>query len=840
MSTPLARWIGGAQHLAGLVRAVAEAGKVGVAAADTRWRELVPTAAVPARSDTPVRPARAPARAASDGRPGSVSLPVAPAIVRVSADRPARRPLRRLHHAAPRLVLGVSAVGLALAAQDLLQRQAFTAEAFFLLLAAGLLFVPAAAGVLAPHSEPDPLPAARRRSRRRTGAGALLLGGSLLLNGYGLTLFGAVFPLGGRQPSTISPLTPNLAWITFLASIAVAVVGAWMLDGRPDRPRAHQDSRLPLLALLAVLCIAAAVRLYRLGELPFGLWFDEAYNGLQILKILADPAHRPVFVAAGEQGQPVMYWYVTIPFFWLFGPTQLALRVPTALAGVAGVAAVFLLGRALFGNLVGLAAAALLATMSWHVTLSRIGFNAAYSVALDAAALALLVFGLRQGRWTLFALSGLCLGLGQHFYYTSRLVVPVILLYLLHRLVAGRMTFLRQHAAGLALAAGFAILTSTPLALFSLQRPTDFYARVAVASVGVEIRERGSYQPLVDNVWKHLAMFNVRGDRNGRHNLPGAPMLERTTAVLAALGLALAVRRSTRPEYFVLVAWWLCMLLGGVLSLAYEAPQSLRTADEVVAVALLAALPLVVLAEQAARLAGRLRLGSARHSLPLRPVAAIGIVSVGVIAAGAENLDRYFVRQAHDFGAWSAHSTAATLIGRAIAEGTTVGRVYLGQTFVSQPSIELLAPGYRPHVRLDAASSLPLRDADGATLFLSPDEEDRASARRVQRCSTWSASLPTWWPVPRACRRAIGPETRPRGSRRPSSGFPTWTRSARQHRCLTPTTGNGMARSRCARSAATRSGSRLHRASRCASTRGRSRAAGVKVPTCCWRKATMP
>src|SRR5207249_816395 len=119
------------------------------------------------------------------------------------------------------------------------------------------------------------------------------------------------------------------------------------------------------VALGVLLLVAAALRLYRLGDQPVGLWFDEARDGLETLKIMADPLFKPVYAYFVDE--PSLKLLLTIPFFWVLGPTQLALRLPTAFAGIAGVLGVYVLGRALFGRVVGLGSAAVIATMSWHL-----------------------------------------------------------------------------------------------------------------------------------------------------------------------------------------------------------------------------------------------------------------------------------------------------------------------------------------------------------------------------------------------------------------------------------------------------------------------------------------
>ena len=91
---------------------------------------------------------------------------------------------------------------------------------------------------------------------------------------------------------------------------------------------------------------------------------------------------------------------------------------------------------------------------------------------------------------------------------------------------------------------------------------------------------------------KHLAMFNIAGDQNGRHDLPGAPMLDDVTAALFFLGLGLCVVRAGRWQYIFPPLWFVAALAGGVLSLPFEAPQSHRTLENSIVTALCAGIVL--------------------------------------------------------------------------------------------------------------------------------------------------------------------------------------------------------------------------------------------------------
>jgi 4-amino-4-deoxy-L-arabinose transferase-like glycosyltransferase len=645
------------------------------------------------------------------------AVPARPAVV--------RRPLTRIDRAAVRgLLVGLAALILALLAQGLVEGRQFALEAGGLLLIAGALFARGARGAVAPLADAEPVPLPALLSAGRPHVGLLLVGGATLVNAVSIALFALK-----REP--------NLAWLAYLVSLPIALAGVYLLDARPSLRQVLARHRRAIGAVLLLLLVALALRTYSLSSVPFGLWADESMSGNEVLRILREPDHRPIIGSGPSQGLPSYLWYLTAPFFALLGPSELALRLPTAIMGALCVVAVFLLGRALIGSLYGLIAAGVLATLSWHVTFSRIAMNGVHSTLFDAASMAFLIFGIRTGRRSMFALAGLCLGLSQNFYFAARLFVLVAGLYLLHQLLLHRLAFVRRHLTGLVLFSLFALLAASPLVYVAAANPTQFNERAQTVTVFKEVQQAGSYDPLIQNVRKHLTMFNYIGDGNGRHNLPGAPMLETATAALAVLGFVLALTRIRRPEFALPFVWWLVMLQGGIWSLAFEAPQGYRTIDVVVAVALLAALPIAVLAERLIAIGGRARVRLAGRPAPLGAVAAGALVTVALGAVGYENVHRYFFLQATNFAVWAAHATPETLIGRELRAGDTVGTVYYDQVYLEHPTIRFLAPGASPHAKYDSASVLPVRDLGGATVFL-PIEQlaDIATIRRLYPAAT--------------------------------------------------------------------------------------------------------
>ena len=160
------------------------------------------------------------------------------------------------------------------------------------------------------------------------------------------------------------------------------------------------------IALAAVLLVAAALRLYKLEDLPAGLYCDEAGNGynayaLGVAGIDENGVHWPLYVwSFGTSYKNPVFIYSAILPVKLLGLSAFSVRLTSALFGIATVAAMFFLGRALFGPWVGFWAALFLALCPWHLHFSRIAFEL---IALPFLFVSGCVFLVRftQGRRTL-------------------------------------------------------------------------------------------------------------------------------------------------------------------------------------------------------------------------------------------------------------------------------------------------------------------------------------------------------------------------------------------------------------------------------------------------------
>ncbi|MBV9119416.1 MAG: zinc ribbon domain-containing protein, partial [Chloroflexi bacterium] len=84
----------------------------------------------------------------------------------------------------------------------------------------------------------------------------------------------------------------NLAWLLFAFSVVAVGVGFWLLDGAP-RARVDWQAEAPWLAIVGVFFVVGVVlRIFDLQSVPYGLWSDAAYSGLQVERIMNDPGFR--------------------------------------------------------------------------------------------------------------------------------------------------------------------------------------------------------------------------------------------------------------------------------------------------------------------------------------------------------------------------------------------------------------------------------------------------------------------------------------------------------------------------------------------------------------------
>ncbi|NJM41996.1 MAG: hypothetical protein HC853_15185 [Anaerolineae bacterium] len=178
------------------------------------------------------------------------------------------------------------------------------------------------------------------------------------------------------------------------------------------------------LPLAIVFAAGAYLRLYRIGELPPGLYRDEGFYGLDALRILRGEFH---LYFAANNGREGLFMYLLALGVGLFGRTPEALRIVSACVGIATVIVIYFAGRNLFSHRIGVLSAGILAITFWHVAISRVAFRAITLPLLLCVFVALAAYAFKgqisEGRRTIASfLCGITFGLTFYTYTSGQFI----------------------------------------------------------------------------------------------------------------------------------------------------------------------------------------------------------------------------------------------------------------------------------------------------------------------------------------------------------------------------------------------------------------------------------
>jgi len=353
---------------------------------------------------------------------------------------------------------------------------------------------------------------------------------------------------------------------------------------------------------LVILLITAGLRLWQLDQLPPGLFFDEAYNGVDARAILEGQAWPLYFV--GNNGREPLFIYWQALWVALLGYTPYALRFAAAAIGILTIPACYYAARHLLrvvtdeekfttqhGTIMwpALVAATVLALSFWHLSLSRLAFRVILLPLLSALAIALFWRAWQSSRARHYGWAGLALAITLYTYTAARLLPMVLILFLL---LVGIQRFLQHQGSvkrwwqqGQAVRRGLVVmgftwlLSALPFLYTVAQDPTLLVARTGDVSIFTVAQNEMPGTPserLWENLVKTSLSFYTQGDENPRHNLPARPYLDWPMALLFTLG-GLRALGQIRQQRRQLLLIWLGVMAAPTL-LSTDAPHTLRMA----------------------------------------------------------------------------------------------------------------------------------------------------------------------------------------------------------------------------------------------------------------------
>ena len=284
-------------------------------------------------------------------------------------------------------------------------------------------------------------------------------------------------------------------WLWFVAMILVVVTfyGAprWpralngLLDG-PDegffaRGVPRPSVRLEAWLVLIMMVGALAIRLWNLEYFP-GIFGDEGERGMDARSINEG---RPALLwGTGWWAVPNLYFYWIAWSLRIFGDTMVGDRMPSVIASVVTVWAVYKIGRLLWGARAGLIAGSLLAVSPLWLQYSREAGESTPTVMCWALGFLFLFRALRYRHWVDWALSGMGFAFSLYFYASGKMVVPMLAGVGAYLLIRWRWEFVKRYMVGYALLLGTFFLTFMPYFIFlSADRFDAFFSRARETSI---------------------------------------------------------------------------------------------------------------------------------------------------------------------------------------------------------------------------------------------------------------------------------------------------------------------------------------------------------------------
>ncbi|MDE0631028.1 MAG: glycosyltransferase family 39 protein [Caldilineaceae bacterium] len=329
-------------------------------------------------------------------------------------------------------------------------------------------------------------------------------------------------------------------------------------------------NRWELIAVILLTAIAAFLRTYRLEEIPAGFHGDEAWTGIEGLRILREGWIGPYTPSA--LGQATGPFYLTALLIWLLDASRFTVRLSMALFGIATVPATYLLMRLAFGRWIALFSTAALTVSYWHLHYSRLGFGLISLAFVATVTAASLLWAMRQrSRWSWLA-AGACLGLAPYTYFAFPSLLATIAVVLAAYFWLERAT-LRNRVIRLTWFAVGALIVASPVLSLAIESPGIYFNRMLMVSAdrySESLSAESGARFLGKRAWEALTLFLKNPRHDGADGTGGPGVLDLGMAILAYLGLAASIRKwRSPPHLFAVVA-----LLFALLSILFTDPSS--------------------------------------------------------------------------------------------------------------------------------------------------------------------------------------------------------------------------------------------------------------------------
>lgn len=392
------------------------------------------------------------------------------------------------------------------------------------------------------------------------------------------------------------------------------------------------------ILLILIIILASVLRLVALDKFPWGLNADEAaigYNAYSLIQTGHDEhgVSWPLEFRSFDDFKPPVYFYLVLPFVKVLGLNIWAVRLPSALLGIATVYLTYLLAVELLtgrrsdlerkplsgwahdeisgrSDLIGMISALLLAISPWHLQYSRGGWEVNASLFFLILGLWSFFKGLKNTKYLFLWVVGFVVSM--YTYHSMRVVAPLLGFYLI---IANWNLFVNWYLKIENYKANFRTLIISIILGFVLLLPLAFQflggAGASARFAGVSIfadsgplsyvleMRRTSANPnsvitkiiynrytayagdFIKNFASHFSpsFLFISGDEIARNKVPGMGQSYIWTLPFFLLGLWFILKKPNKKTF--LIIYW--MLVGVIpAALTFQSPHALRSENIVV------------------------------------------------------------------------------------------------------------------------------------------------------------------------------------------------------------------------------------------------------------------
>lgn len=358
----------------------------------------------------------------------------------------------------------------------------------------------------------------------------------------------------------------------WLLSAICYVASFFSMDQLPAQLKVFfKDHRNELIGIGMVTLLAAFLRLYKLGELPFVINGDEGWLGMVVKSTDTGPLSNP-FALWENFGAFYLHWIRDSVKF--FGNTPFALRLFPALGGVAAIPALYLLSREIAGRRVAFITAGMIAISHAHLNFSR---TAAVAYIQETWLIPLEFYfflsGLRKRSLWRTALAGAILAIHYCVYLSAQISTGLLLVYILILVIFYRSWFKTIWRQIVAFWGGLFIVL-LPELVYIFQHTNEFFNRInkdglfqsgwldaTIAATG-----KSAVQVLLERVF-HALLSLVYFPALDFYGSP-LPLMSFITAALFMIGLLVVIWRTRAREYLLLNGYfWAFTLAIGMFAI---------------------------------------------------------------------------------------------------------------------------------------------------------------------------------------------------------------------------------------------------------------------------------